>query len=389
MNNDNAARFRAVRKLFPHTKNIIFFNSASYGPCCTPVQKAVEGNIALRLASEIDDSHNAFADRTVLRSEFAKLIGAAKREVGLGMNTSFGLNLAAFGLPLKSGDEVILTKIEFPAAVYTWRAAAETRKLKLKFIDAPNNQFCIDTFEKAITRRTKVLVISWVQFFNGYKVDLAELSEICKKRNIFLVVDGIQGMGAEPINMRKLGIDIFTSGCHKWMLAPQGGGFFYLSDEIRGRIEAPFMSWLGVDWNMQFSDLFHYEKPYFDSAEKYELGYFGVLNILGMNATVKLFRDLGLRNIQRHNYELIDRLADYIRSEPFYSITSNLEPKHRSSIFTFRCKKVPALHEYIVNKKIMLANREDSIRVSVHLFNNKADIDRLIYVLKTFAKKNR
>jgi len=386
MDQTTAARFEQIRELFPHTKTVTYFNSASYGPFCTPVSEAIRANVDIRLAAEQDDSHDAYATSDQLRADYAGLIGAPKRAVGIGLNTSFGLNIAAFGLPLRRGDQVLISDVEFPAVVYTWRAAAQARGLKIRYLKSQNRCFDIDAVEKSIGRRTRVLSLSWVQFFNGYKNDLKALAEICRKHKLYFVVDGIQAMGVEPINVRALGIDVFTSGCQKWMLAPQGCGFFYLSDRVRDRITPPFMSWLGADWKMNFSDLLHFDRPFFDTARRFELGYYVVLNLMGMKAAVEIFKQLGIRNIQQHNYALIDRLAEYIRSNPYYSITSSMAPRHRSSIFTFTCEGVPELQREILRNGIVLVHRESSIRVSVHLFNNEADIDRLIGVLDRFAK---
>lgn len=385
MTPDLKAKFAKVREYFPHTENIVYFNSASYGPFSTLLREAVVANLDQRLAAERDDSHDAFATLDYLRGAYAKMIGAPKRAVGIGMNTSFGLNLAAFGLPLERGDEVLVFENEFPAVIYTWKAAAESRGLKLKFIKANNLCFDIDNFRNAIGQRTKVLSLSYVQFFNGFKIDLKTISEICKQHGIYLVIDGIQGMGVEPIDVVELGIDVFTSGCQKWMLSPQGCGFFYLSDEVRDSINPPFMSWLGVDWKVQFTDLFRYELPYFDSAQKFELGYYVVLNLLGMKASAAIFEDLGIENIQRHNHSLIDKLAAYIESSEQYKVTSSMIPKHRSSIFTFSCDKLVELHKELLRNKIILVRREGSIRVSVHLFNDESDIDKLIAVLEKFS----
>ena len=128
-------KFSDVRKLFPHTDKIVYFNSGSYGPFCTPVKEAIDENVALRLAAERDDSHDAFATRDELRGIYASMIGADESEVGIGLSTSFGLNIAAFGLPLEPGDEVIVYDVEFPAIVYCWRAAAEARQLMLTFVE--------------------------------------------------------------------------------------------------------------------------------------------------------------------------------------------------------------------------------------------------------------
>ena len=387
--NDNLDKsFQATRELFPHAGKIVYFNSASYGPFSTPVKEAIEENIDVRIDAGTDDTPGVMDIQNELRSDYAELIGASSREVGIGMNTTFGLNIAAFGLPLEEGDEVLLSDVEFPALAYTWRAASEERQLNLRFIKSTDRCFDIANFEQAITDRTRILALSFVQYFNGYKNDLATIGEICKEHDIFFVVDGIQGMGVEPINVRELGIDIFSSGCQKWMLGPQGCGFFYLPDHIRDRLKHPFMGWLGADWGMNFCDLFKYQLPYFDSARRFEMGYYAALNILGMKASVKIFQNLGIENIRRHNYALIDRLANYIGGNSFYSTASIMDPEHRSSIFAFRCAPLDELYQRIHENRIILSKREGAIRVSVHLFNNEEDIDRLIAVLDDFASKN-
>jgi cysteine desulfurase/selenocysteine lyase len=292
MKDDINFKFQKARELFPHTKEVSYLNSAAYGPFASTVSQAIMDNVKLRTDANQDDSHFAFSTADELRQDFASMIGAAKKQVGLAFNTTYGLNLAAYGLPLKRGDEVLLSDIEFPAAVYTWQGAATARGLKIRLIKSHNLRFDIDEFIKAIRPNSRVLCLSFVQFFNGYKNDLETISEICKKHKIFFVVDGIQGMGVEPINVRKLGIDIFASGCQKWMLGPHGTGFFYLSDEIRDRMIPPFMTWLSVDWGMNFGDLLHFDRPYFDSARRFETGSYPAMNIGGVKEAVKIFQSL-------------------------------------------------------------------------------------------------
>ena len=379
--------FDEARDLFPHAGKVAYFNSASYGPFCRPVADAIEENVAIRVSADEDDSHTAFGTRAELRKIYAGFIGAAEHEVGVGSNTSFGLNIAAFGLPLAAGDEILVSDVEFPAVIYTFRAAAEARGLTLTFVPSTGRTFDIEALEAAISDRTRVIALSWVQFFNGFKLDLAAIGALCRKHDIYFVVDGIQGMGVEPIDVGALGIDIFSSGCQKWMLAPQGCGFFYLSEKVMKQLTMPFMSWLGVDWKMDFTDLFKYDLPWIESAARFELGYYAVLNILAMRAACDLFSRLGIARIQRHNYDLIDRLADYVDKSDYYQITSSMKPLHRSSIFTFSCRENVELHRYILKRKIILVRREGSIRVSVHLFNNEDDIDRLIETLEDFRRE--
>jgi len=386
MNSDLEKKFEEIRARFPHTEKIVYFNSAANGPFSLDVKNAVEENMKVRMAAEIDDTPTGFFSAEELRAAYAGLIGAAKDDIGLGLNTSFGLNVVAFGLPLPKGSEILISDIEFPSIVYAWRAAAERFGYKLKFVKSKNMAFDIDEFQKAVTEKSRVLCLSYVQFFNGYKNDLEALTKICKENNLLFVVDGIQGMGTEPVDVKKLGIDVFTSGCQKWMLSPQGCSFFYLAPEIREKLTVPFMSWLSVDWQMNFTSLFKYDNPYFDAARKYELGYYVVLNLVGMKAAVKYFQQLGIENIQKHNHRLLDRLAAYVKSNPYYRLTSSMVEKHRSSILTFTCDRFKELYEKITQNKIILAQREGSIRVSAHLYNNETDIDKLIEVLDRFSK---
>lgn len=380
-------KFARARSLFPHTEKTVYFNSASYGPFATTVRDAIKDNLDLRVAADRDDTGQAMTAADQLRGTYAKLIGATRSDIGLGFNTSFGINLAAFGLPLKSGDEVLLIDIEFPALVYTFQAAAEVRGYRVKIIPTTDRRCDFALLEKAVTKRTRLIAVSWVQFFNGYKLDLSELTEFCRRHRLWLVLDGIQGMGVEPINVRRRGIDIFTSGCQKWMLAPQGSGFFYLSPEMREVLQPAVASWLGVDWGMDFTDLFKFDLPWYDSARRFELGYFMVTNLFGMKAAVDIFTDLGVAGIQKHNYALIDRLARYVKGSDHYRITCDLSRKHRSSIFTFTCNDVKALHRRIIKAGIILSQREGSIRVAAHLFNNEDDIDRLIEVLEEHQRR--
>jgi cysteine desulfurase / selenocysteine lyase len=379
--------FKQARTLFPHTKKLIYFGAASSGPMNVWAREAITDYFDTRTDLAKDDTKMFFSNLDQLRGEYALLIGATKNEIGVGMSASFGMNIAGFGLPLKEGDEVLLSDVEFPAAVYAWRGAAEARGLKLRFLASVNREFSLVVLERAITERTRVLCLSWVQYFNGFKNDLRAISAICKKHNIWFIVDGTQGMGAEYINIKKAGVDMFAESCQKWMLSPQGCGFFYIRKEIQEIIIPPAMSWQSAEWHQDFTDMFRYDLPYANSASRFECGYYVVSNIIGMRQANRLFLGLGIRNIERHNHALIDRLVAYLKGNTFYHITSSLIPRHRSSIFAFSCENPMALHRELLTKKIMQVVREGSIRVSPHLYNDNSDIDALIDALDTYSRK--
>jgi len=381
-------KFKEARKLFVVTQKkygITYLNSASTGPLCRPVRLAMEKYYDSTQFLDKSSDHAAFAGLEKIRKYGARLVGAREDEVGFGFHTGYGLNVAAFGLPLKSGDEVLLSDIEFPANVYPWLALRE-RGIKVTFVKSTNHFFDIDEFKKAIGKKTRVLSLSFVQFFNGYKNDLREIGHICKDRGLYFVVDAIQGCGVEPIEVHEWEVDILSSGAQKWMLSPLGTGVFFVRKELQKKLVMPFASWLSVDWKLEFTDLFHYDLPLFNSARRFEMGTYPYGHVFAMEEALKLINSLGVRNIQRHNHRLLDLLIDYLKSSGYYRIVSNLEERHRSAILSFTCRKAAELHKALQRAKIICSHREGAIRISVHLYNNQSDIGRLIEVLGYFKK---
>ena len=100
---------------------------------------------------------------------------------------------------VKEGDEILLPAVEFPANIYPW-LNLKWEGIRVKFIKCPNGFFDTNRFYDAITAKTRVFSISFVQFFNGYKNDLKTLGEICQKKDVFFVVDAIQGVGNQALD---------------------------------------------------------------------------------------------------------------------------------------------------------------------------------------------
>lgn len=388
MDSQTEKKFAIVRKYFPVTQKksgITYLNAASVGPLCKPVKEALDRFYEISMYSNKNTDIPAFADLDKIRRLGAKMIGARQDETGFGFHTNFGLNLAAFGLPLKKGDEVLLSDIEFPSNVYPWTALKE-RGIKVKFIKSVNRFFDIENFEKAISKKSKVLSLSFVQFFNGFKNDLKTIGEICKKHGLYFVVDGIQGCGAEPIDVRKCQIDILSAGGQKWLLSPQGTGIFFIKKDLQNKMNSPWRSWLSVDWGLKFDDLFHYDKELFDSARKFEMGTYAYSHVHAMAAALELIASLGIKNIQQHNHRLQDILIDFLNTSRHYRIVSNIKKRHRSSILSFTCDNVREVHRALMKSKIICVLREGGIRISVHLYNSRSDIMQVISILKRFGK---
>jgi selenocysteine lyase/cysteine desulfurase len=368
------------RSEFPFTNKITFFAHASFGPLPQRSWEATkEYYDCLRLDRLNDMDKAAFEKLDDIRAMTAQMIHAKPEETAFATNTSYGLNVAAWGLDLKPGDKVLLSDVEFPGNTYPWTNLRQ-KGVEVEFVPSKNKCFDIDNLVQAIDAKTKVLAISFVQFFNGFKIDLKTIGRICEERDVFFVVDGIQGIGNLEIDVKECKIDFMANGGQKWLLSSPGTGFIYVSSDAKREINPSFFGWFGVDWKLDFSDLFKFDLEPFPSARKFEIGTYPYSQIWTMHSSLKLLSEVGIRNIQGHNQALLDLLIEQLKKRD-YHITSPLEPAHRSCILSFSGKDTEGLFKKLRKHNIITSLREGAIRVAPHFYNTADEMERLIQLL--------
>jgi cysteine desulfurase/selenocysteine lyase len=372
--------FTRYRAEFPITRRFTYLNHASHGPISLRVKWAVDG--FLDLAMNTDHLHDEVSFRKMdeCRALLAKMLGCEAGEIGLGYDTSYGLNVAAHGLDLAAGDEVLLSDVEFPANVYPW-LGLNRNGIKVRFFKSRGGCADLESIQQGLTRHTKILALSWVQYFNGYRTDLKAISDLCREQGVFFVVDGAQGVGALDLNVKAAGVDFLSSGGAKWLLSPHGSGFFFISKRMLAKLRPCFAGWLGVDWNTDWENLRDYtRKPHLD-ARKFELGTHPYQDIYGFREALGMLHEIGMKRVEERILELNDRLLGYLLESP-YRVKSSLDPGRRSGIVTFTGPRDKVLMQALRREKIVVSYREGGVRVSPHFYNTDEEIDRLIAVLK-------
>ena len=217
------------RTEFPWTEETTYLNHASVGPLPERTRLTLDEFNRKRAAPFQLPDRDLMATMGSSRRLAAELIGATPQEIALSINTGFGLSLAARALPLRDGDIVLASDKEFPANVYPWMLLKD-QGVTLELVPTtpqgwPDEEHLL---ERLRDPRVRVLAVSLVQFSNGYVVDLARLSDATRAAGTYLVVDGIQGVGQIPINVRDTPVDLLACGAQKWLLSPWGSGFVYV-----------------------------------------------------------------------------------------------------------------------------------------------------------------
>ncbi len=368
-----------VRNEFDFADNAVYLNAASVGPLPKRTRAALDAyyDVTQRIPWKSDNELNgAFHS---VRESSATLLHTDIENVTYGYNTGYGVNVAAFGFQLEPGDEIVIGAKEFPANVYPWMALKD-KGVKVRFVHHEGSAPTIEDYASVVTPKTKVIAVSFVQFYNGAKLPLAKLSELAKSVGAYFVVDAIQGLGAEPLDFDQLEIDVLSAGAQKWMLSPLGVGLIAVSPRARESMRPIMQSWLSVDWE-DFFDLFQYDKPVFSGARRFTTGTAPAAHLIAFAESLRMLLEIGIENIQQHTHSLLNNLIDKLQSDSRYEILSPLAEESRSSILSFTCSNYLELFKNLQKENIICAQREGGIRIAPHCYSNSADIERLISFL--------
>ncbi|MFZ2055490.1 MAG: aminotransferase class V-fold PLP-dependent enzyme [Candidatus Aminicenantales bacterium] len=397
---------QAIRKQFPGLKDKVFLDSACVSLAPLRAVEAVQG--FLKLAAECparsSTHHHILMDemRTEARKEAARLISAAEDEIAIVESTTYGLSVAADAIPLSRGDEVLICDLEYLQVAVPWAQKMDSEGIRLVMVPNRNGIVTLDDITARLTEKTKVLAISSVQWSNGFRSNIAALSSLCRERNIWLVVDAVQHLGAMPLDVRETPVDILACGGHKWLNAPFGAGMLYIRKSRLPELKKLTAGYLSLEtpeggWETYFqtpsiSPLREY--TFVDEARRYEIG--GTANYpgaVGLAASLKMINGIGRDHIAAHILELTDSLMQGLRTLGTEVVTP-AEKRYRSGIVTFSIGPVErnlALMNHLLNHRILVSVRYTSqvggVRVSCHFFNSRDDISRLLSRVEDFLKK--
>jgi len=372
------------RSLFPVTEKMIYLNHAATSPLSTKVIEAIEEHFHQRSTTIVENWDFVLDKIEELRTLLAKLVGTDHSRIALVHNTSHGLNIIASGLKWKEGDEILIPEGEFPANVYPF-LNLRRKGVKIKLVPTPSGGLEPETLLSAITLKTKMLSVSFVEFLSGYKTDLKTIGKICHDNGIIFVVDAIQGLGAIPLDVIDCGIDALACGGHKWLMFPQGVGFLYITKELQDKIQQSHLGWMSVE---DPEDFLNYQQELSRDARRFELGCLNSAGIVGAAESLIMLLEIGQDIIYQHLISLTSRLIEGLE-EIGCNIFTNKDLEKRSGIVTFYPKdksKSESLFKFFEENKIAVSLRKGMIRISPHFYNTLEEINSVLNICSTFQK---
>jgi len=361
---------------FPVLDKWTYLNSSYIAP--SP-QRVVDAVVEFHKAKAVDPiSLGSMLDETeLLRQRFARLVHADIGETGLLSATSEGENIVTAALDLRPGDNVVIDDLHYDTTVFLYNHLVESRGIELRVVQQVDGATPVDAFARQVDARTKVVSVSWVSHQNGYRHDLAALADLAHGHGAYLYVDAIQGVGTVSLNVAETGVDFFTTGGYKWLLGGFGVAPFFVRAALLDRIGMDRVGWRQLEGRSESG-----EYQFYRDARKYGYATPAFGSIYQMRAALDYVLGIGVERIEAHVVALAGTLNRELREAGFDVLTP---PGNASPIVAFRHGVDPTTAAARFDEagvKVSFREGGTQIRAGIALFNNRADIDRLLETAK-------
>ena len=225
-----------IREAYTVSANIINLNNGGVAPQPKVVQDA-----HIRYYQYANEAPSYYMwqildqGREPLREKLASLCGCDKEEIAINRNATEGLNTVIFGLNLKAGDEVVLTKQDYPNMINAWKQREKRDGIKLVWLDLllpmESEDEITAFYTKAFTNKTKVVMVTHLINWTGQIMPVRKIADVAHARGIEVIADGAHTLAHFDFKIEDLGCDYFASSLHKWLSAPFGSGLLYIKKE--------------------------------------------------------------------------------------------------------------------------------------------------------------
>lgn len=368
------------RHLFDIPEEIAYLNCAYLGPLSHAVVTAGR-HAAARKAHPWDiDSEDFFADTEIARALFARIINAREDDVAIVPAASYGVSVAARNLPLTEGQSVVMLAEQFPSNVYAWRESARQAGARVVSVARPAHGDLTRAVLDAVDERTAIVSLPNCHWADGALLDLERIGQQCRQLGASLVLDVTQSAGVMPLDVTAIQPDFLVAACYKWLLGPYSIGFLYVAPHRQDGMPIEF-NWRARLGSEDFAGLVNYEDTYLPGARRFDVGECANFQTIpAVIAALKQILDWGVADIAQTLAARNASIAERAASLGLETLDAEQRAGHFLGLRFGRPIPVGLL-EKLKNAGVYLSVRGDSLRITPHLYNDDADVDRLMHAL--------
>ncbi|MEO7650397.1 MAG: aminotransferase class V-fold PLP-dependent enzyme [Bryobacteraceae bacterium] len=358
-----AAELDGARAEFPWASRETYLNTATEHPLGARTARAMEEYLHA-LTHGPDSAREKFENgrlMTEVKQMFARLVHANPAEIGFTPSTQTGENLVLEGLDIQaSSGNVVTNDLHYGGSMVNYRNRQKAG-MDVRIVKHRDYQIDMRDLERAVNRKTKLIAIALVSNVNGYVHDVKAISELAHAHGAYLYCDVIQAAGAVPIDVKAMGIDFLACSAYKWLM---GGrfGYLYVREDLQGTVlKARLFGGRSTE----------------TGASRYEISTVSHLGCVCQYQALQYIHSLGVERIRSHARPLVARLMKELPAAGYPTITP---AGTESPIASFAVKDVAGTKARL-KKANVVVTVGGHMRVSVSVFNNQSDVDRLIGAL--------
>lgn len=346
----------SARASFPFVSEAVYLNTATAGLAWQGLGEASAAFYQAKLRG-ICGRGEWVATAARARASLAALLGVQEDAVSFTGSATEALNLACLGLPLAPGSRIALAADEFPSV---WQACLALRKSGVDIvpIDIPGEAARGAAIAEAAAG-VQAVAVSHAHWRTGTTVDLEQIGAACRANGAWLIVDGVQAVGAIPV---RAGLaDAYCGSSFKWLLGGFGLGFLTLSERLARQWTPPFRGYAN-EWPSRDPQYGHLDYP----------------GIYALGASLAFLGSLGWDAIFRRVAQLSGRLSERLHRDGFEVLTPRAAT---AGIVSIRRNDSRERVQRLAQQSIFVEDRDSILRASPHFYNTAAEIDRLVEAL--------
>lgn len=362
-----------------------YLNAAYTHPMSKGSHAAISSYLNERLYNGQGPRYDMDTNRREAKNLFAKLINAQPEEIAWVASTMVGENCIVNGLSLPgSRARVVTDAFHFSGSLFMYNELAK-QGLDVQVVRPRDNRISLDDYEAAITSGTKLVAVSLVSAYNGYQHDLKKLCDMAHAKNALVYADIIQAAGAVPIDVKESGVDFCASATYKWLMGDFGLGFLYVRKD---KLHLLKRSQIGYRQEEKMvSHVYPYDEPgtvmfetesRTDAAGYFEVGTFANEAIAALRHSLEYLVTTGPAKIQAYRLPMLQLLQSKLPALGFEPLTP---VDSTSPIVSFSYKDAAKLKPRLEAAGISISLYKDRIRISPSIYNDTADMLKLINAL--------
>lgn len=360
----------AVRAEFPALARWTYLNSATFGQLPKRGIEAVNQHWAHRDEFACSDFLDWYSDADRLRGAIARLIHAESEDIAFIPYAAAGLGVITSGIEWKRGDNVVTLTDEFPNYLYM---SSLSERYGVEYREVP-----WERFYDSVDARTRLVAVSEVNYSNGFRPPIVEMSKFLRERGVIFFVDGTQSVGALQFDVRQSRPDVLAVHGYKWMISPTGAGFMYVAPHLRPKIPPNAVGWRSHETWRGVDNLHHGVPVFMESADKYEGGGLAFPLLYAMEASVNMILEIGPDVIEQRVLGLAGAARERLRALGAEAADTGSQIVAAK----FSGKDVSWLARELKERRVLVAARHGHLRVAPHFYNDESDLDRLVDELK-------